>query len=372
MQKKHEHGLIQNMRKMQIDCQNYTIYVNSIKTELTNFLAENSYTKIAVLVDENTKKYCLPLIWDEIDKSRWTIIEVHSGESHKQIKTCELIWKKMLMAGLDRHSLMVNLGGGVIGDMGGFCASTYMRGIDFVHIPTTLLSQVDSSVGGKLGVDLEMVKNIVGMFASPKAVFVDKLFLQTLPTEQIRSGFAEMVKHGLIADTDLWNQCKDIIHAGTTLGPDPNFLTNALLEQTISVKKRVVEKDPYEAGLRKILNYGHTIGHAVETESWNTAVPLLHGEAIFVGMICENHISYCKGKLSKGTMEEVNTFLQKVFYRKDAVSANSQILQHMQKDKKNKNNRIYSALLQDIGSATFHQEISQEEVLESFQYYKNL
>ena len=349
-----------------IDCQDYQVIIGQVKESLESFLANNKYQKIAILIDENSKEFCLPLIEQSIKKYTTSIIEIQSGEENKNLDTCTFIWKSLMKDQFDRHSLLINLGGGVIGDMGGFCASTYMRGFDFIHIPTTLLSQVDSSVGGKLGVDLDMVKNIVGVFANPKTVLVDKEFLKTLPSEQVRSGYAEIVKHGLIEDPELYNDC---IAGFSTNGSD---ISDELLYRSISVKKRVVEIDPRESGLRKILNYGHTIGHAVETHSWDTDSPLLHGEAIYVGMICENFISFKKGMLSEGIMNSVNTAIQSIFYKKDFCDNAESILEYLKKDKKNKNNTVYAALISNIGSAKFHVEITKEEVLDSFNYYKNL
>ena len=263
--------------------------------------------------------------------------------------------------------MIINLGGGVIGDMGGFCASTFMRGIDFVQIPTTLLSQVDSSVGGKLGVDFNMVKNIVGVFNNPQLVIIDREMLDTLPAHEIRSGSAEMVKHGLIADKALY---EDLI--ALNFGPKPPKITDEILYRSIQVKMDVVEKDPYEGNLRKILNYGHTIGHAVETESWNSEKPLLHGEAIYVGMICENYLSFRKGFLPEDLMNEINKTLKSIFYKSDAVNNGTRIIEHMKKDKKNQNKKIFAALINGVGNAIPATEISEEDVLDSLSYYKNI
>ena len=350
---------------MQIDCQDYKISIGAIKASLDHFLENTHYSAVAVLVDQNTRKHCLPLIIDDLHNKKWIVIEIPAGEEYKNLDTCSAIWKKMLINGFDRHSLLINLGGGVIGDMGGFCASTSMRGIDFIHIPTTLLSQVDSSVGGKLGVDLEMVKNMVGVFASPKAVLIDRQFLKTLDERQIRSGFAEMVKHGLIADASLWRECE-------TFGLDPRNFTDSILHRSISIKKSVVERDPKEKGLRKILNFGHTVGHAVETVSWTTESPLLHGEAIFVGMVCEVYLAYAKKLITLETRDYINKKLKTIFYRRSACDHPHEIFNILLKDKKNRQNQIYAALINGIGSAVYEIAISKEEVLESFLYYQKL
>jgi len=242
-----------------------------------------------------------------------------------------------------------------------------MRGIDFIQVPTTLLSQVDSSVGGKLGVDFNMVKNIVGVFNNPALVIIDKDFLQTLDHLQLRSGFAEVVKHGLIADEALYNDLQK-----ETFGLDPKHITYDLLYTSVDIKRQVVEQDPFEKGLRKILNYGHTIGHAVETESWNTDKPLLHGEAIFVGMICENYVASAKSLLDKDVMQKVNKQLKSICFVPNATENAEGILRHMKKDKKNQNNTIFAALINQVGSAIPATKITEEEVLDSLSYYKTL
>lgn len=351
----------------QLKCHGYDINFGSSPKCLTDFLETKSYSKVFILVDENTAAHCLPEIAYSIKDYNHHVIEILAGEDHKNLDTCQYIYSELLNEGADRHSVLVNLGGGVIGDMGGFCAATYMRGIDFIQIPTTLLSQVDSSVGGKLGVDFNMVKNIVGVFSNPALVIIDKALLSTLDQLQLRSGYAEIVKHGLIADANLYNELE-----ATNFGLDPENLTEELLYTSINVKRQVVEEDPFEKGLRKILNYGHSIGHAVETESWNTDNPLLHGEAIYVGMICENYMASAKNLLDSKTMDEVNLKLKTIFHNSAVVENGKEILHHMRKDKKNQNNKMYAALINDIGSAIPATEISEEEVLDSLSYYKNL
>ncbi len=351
----------------ELDCQDYKIIFGSCQKNLSTFLSENAYTLICVLVDENTHKFCFPKISEALSDYQHMVIEISSGEDFKNLETCQEIYSQMLEGGADRQTLMVNLGGGVIGDMGGFCASTYMRGIDFIQIPTTLLSQVDSSVGGKLGVDFEMVKNIVGVFNNPERVLIDPELLKTLDTHQVRSGFAEMIKHGLIADEQLYEDLFSM-----HFGLEPKKITTDIVYRAIQVKKRVVEKDPFEKNLRKILNFGHTLGHAIETESWHLEKPLLHGEAIIVGMICENYIAYLKGLLTNEIMERINQQLKHVFYRDDVVGNAQEIISHMKKDKKNQNKRIFAALIDGVGSAIPATEISEEEVLQSLSYYKNM
>ena len=225
---------------MLISPDNYTIYIQPALDDsgvFTSWLNQHQYSYVYVLCDDNTLQYCYPHVKQFLPTH--TCITIPSGESEKNIETCKYLWQQFTDAQADRKSLLINLGGGVIGDMGGFVASTYKRGFDFINIPTTLLSQVDASVGGKLEIDFNGVKNIIGLFQNPKAVFISPEFLSTLPFEQLRSGFSEVLKHGLIYNAEYWHQQKG----------------NAVQLNT----------DPFESGLRKILNFGHTIGHAIET-----------------------------------------------------------------------------------------------------------
>src|SRR5471030_2674109 len=237
----------------------YPIYFDNTLTELVKFINQGSYSRFFILTDENTAKYCLPLVREKIDNlDNFDIIEINAGEESKDIDFCIGIWKMLIDFGADRQSLMINLGGGVISDLGGFAASTFKRGIDFVHVPTTLLSQVDASVGGKTGIDIDSIKNIIGTFTQPKAVFIEYRFLNSLPARQILSGTAEMLKHGLICDAAYWELLKN------------SDLTNPSVEliyHSVEIKNKVVIEDPRETGIRKSLNFGHTIGHAVETFS---------------------------------------------------------------------------------------------------------
>lgn len=350
-----------------LDCHDYSIVFGSSPKCLATYLESKSYSQIFVLVDENTAKYCLPRIKESLLPYSHHIIEISSGEDFKNLETCQEIYHQMLENQADRHALLINLGGGVIGDMGGFCASTFMRGIDFIQVPTTLLSQVDSSVGGKLGVDFNMVKNIIGVFNNPQLVIIDKEMLNSLPKNQLRSGYAEIIKHGLIADKSLY---EDLL--SQSFGLEPKNITEELLYRSILVKKNIVEEDPYEKNLRKVLNYGHTIGHAIETESWNLDAPLLHGEAVIAGMMCENYLAYAKGIMSESLMNEINDALKSFFFRPKAIVNEKGIIEHIRKDKKNQNKIIFAALINNIGSAIPATEISDEEVLDSLSYYKNI
>ena len=316
-----------------IDASNYSIWVGE---ESLSKLEVKSYSKVAILVDENTKKYCLNKI-PKIDQA--IIIEIPSGEKNKNINTCNLIWKKLTHHAFDRNSILINLGGGVIGDIGGFCASAYKRGIDFIHIPTTLLAMADASIGGKVAVNFENFKNQIGLFANPKSVLIDTSFLNTLPEIELRSGFAEIVKHALISDKDLWNTIIDT--------PFQNLNWQDMIQLSVELKNKITLNDPKENNERKKLNFGHTFGHAIESYYLKKRTPILHGQAIFIGMILEAEIS----NLSKTEKNEIKNYILSNFslpYR----PSKEKLLFFLQNDKKNNNEKINFSLLNGIGNCT--------------------
>jgi 3-dehydroquinate synthase len=265
----------------------------------------------------------------------------------------------------DRKSLMINLGGGVITDMGGFVASTYKRGIDFVNIPTTLLSQVDASVGGKTGIDIDNVKNMVGTFTLPKAVFIEHEFLNTLSERESLSGFAEVIKHGLIADKAYYQTLKN-----------SNFkqLDPAIVLRSVEIKNQVVTEDPKEQNLRKILNFGHTIGHAVESYALNhDQKPLTHGEAIAIGMICEAFLSQRYNHLEEAELKDITSYITSL-YPKYTIAQDSfeTLLKLMQSDKKNEHGQILFSLLDHIGHCEYNCRVTEKDILESLVYYNSI
>lgn len=341
----------------------YDIFIGESKGALSEFLRMGRYSKIAILTDGNTKRHCLPLVLKN-GSIEADVIEISSGELHKNINTCQLIWKEMMRLGLDRRSLLINLGGGVIGDMGGFCAATYLRGIDFVQIPTTLLSQVDASVGGKLAVDFNFVKNCIGVFQNPRAVFVDPVFLKTLPEREIRSGFAEIIKHALIADAVLWKDLQKIQSLRYVDWP-------AYLAPSLSIKKRIVEEDPTEKSIRKALNFGHTVGHAVESFSLQTDNPLLHGEAVALGIVCESWLSHRVSGLPEADLTEIVAFVRQFYPAYPLMpEAFPAIFELMKKDKKNESGRINFTLLFAAGKAAIDQFCEDALIRESLQFYQ--
>jgi 3-dehydroquinate synthase len=348
-----------------IQSNTYNIYFEDSLNELTRFIDNGKYSKFFILTDENTGEHCLPLVKEAIGDRAFDIIEINAGEESKDIDFCIGVWKMLIDFGADRQSLLVNLGGGVISDLGGFAASTFKRGIDFVHVPTTLLSQVDASVGGKTGIDIDSIKNIIGTFTQPKAVFIDYRFLQTLPERQILSGNAEMLKHGLICDAAYWNKLKN---------SDLKNPSAELVYISVGIKNKVVIADPHEKNIRKSLNFGHTIGHAVDTYSLlNDEDSLSHGEAIAIGMICEAYLSHKKAKLTAAELSEITEVLMALYPRYPLKeSYNETLLEYMLKDKKNQNGQINCTLLDAIGQFKIDNNCTKEELFEALAYYAGL
>src|SRR6478609_3097389 len=325
---------------------------------LSGFLSKSQPSSIAVLVDEHTEAYCYPLIEKTLPQHK--VIRVHSGEEHKNLTTCAQIWQQLTDLNMDRHGLLVILGGGVLGDMGGFCAATYKRGIDFLIMPTTLLAQVDASVGGKLGIDFQHLKNHIGLFQEPGSTLISTDFLKTLPDRELRSGFAEVIKHCLISDAAMW----EVIRTKDLLAQD----WKGLVKHSVEFKWSVVSEDPREKGLRKVLNFGHTVGHAVEGYFLEQGNRIFHGEAIAIGMICESYLAQQKNLLSQASLDQITTYLLKIFGKVELPTSYESIIEGMRQDKKNKGKKILMALTKGIGQAVWDIEIREEEIKSSLSY----
>jgi 3-dehydroquinate synthase len=338
-----------------------SVVISPIAESLSAFLTDHKYTKIHVIVDEKTKRFCYPIIKPLLPKH--TLTQIKSGEEQKNLATCENIWLGMTNGELDRHSLVINLGGGVIGDMGGFCAATYKRGVDFIQIPTTLLSQVDASVGGKLGIDFHGFKNHIGVFNIPKTVLIDPNFLATLAPKEIRSGFAEIVKHCLIMDGSKWESIR------RTDFEEQNFAD--LIAHSVAIKQEVVAIDPTEKGLRKILNFGHTLGHAIETYFLGKPkLHLLHGEAIAAGMICEAFISFRRGMIDEKTLANIEEFIFSVYGKATIqVTEIEAIIALTAQDKKNKGKEVRFSLLEAAGKCGYDFAVAPSEMKQALEYY---
>ena len=350
-----------------ITANNYSVYFDSKGYEtLAEMLKPSHYSKIFILVDENTSQYCLPHLLNHLaTEIEIEIIELEVGEIHKNIATCTEVWGALSDLGGDRKSILINLGGGVISDLGGFVACTFKRGIDFINIPTTLLSMVDASIGGKNGVDLGNLKNQIGIIREPKAVIVDTQFLSTLPQNEMRSGLAEMLKHGLIFDKKYWDKFKDLKSLNTD-----NL--NELIHQSIEIKNEIVCEDLTENGIRKSLNFGHTLGHAIESyflENDNKT-SLLHGEAITVGMILESFISREKELLTNEEYQEIKYIINDIFERIEFSQIDiEKIIELLIFDKKNEFGKVQFALLDGIGKIKINQESDNKLIYRAFEDY---
>lgn len=332
--------------------------------DLNQFLKNRAFDKVVVLVDENTHTHCYPLLKPYLPEH--TLIQIKSGEENKTLATCEHVWQQLTEVRASRWSLLLNVGGGVIGDLGGFCAGVFKRGIYFVQVPTTLLAQVDASVGGKTGIDFHGLKNHLGVFQEPLKVFINPDFLQTLPDREIKSGYAEIIKHWLIADADSFEEQRYV-----------GLMTQdwtTLIRDSVAIKARIVSADPRENGLRKILNFGHTIGHAVETFLMgHPGRRLLHGEAIAVGMLCEGYLSVQKNLLSSSDFSKIELFLFSIYEKANLLPGElKQISALALQDKKNTGSTINCTLLEGIGKAVYDQPITLPEIEASLQYYRSL
>ncbi|MDG1394390.1 MAG: 3-dehydroquinate synthase [Flavobacteriaceae bacterium] len=345
----------------------YSIHFNDrCYKELNTYLETSNFSKIFILVDSNTHLHCLPKFLANIHvEMALEIIEMEAGEINKTLDTCTQIWHSLSDLDGDRKSLIINLGGGVVTDLGGFVASTFKRGVSFVNVPTSLLAMVDASVGGKTGVDLGTIKNQIGVINFSDMVLVDPSFLETLPKEEMRSGLAEMLKHGLIKNADYWNRLCDLKELNISD-------LEGLIHESITLKNEVVKRDPNEQGERKQLNYGHTLGHAIESYCLDNdnLKTLLHGEAIAAGMIMEGYLSHKTCGLSEAELLQIkNTF--KAIYGSVDFSKNdkSSIIELLKYDKKNSHGQIKYALLESIGSCLVDVIVEDHLIDEAFKYY---
>lgn len=345
---------------------NYSIEFGALSRQHFDWLKARNYAGWVVFVDSNTHRDCLPLIEEFLDHENVVVIEAPEGELHKHLGTCQDLWSDLFAAGVGRRWCAICLGGGVLEDMAGFVSSTFKRGIDFLQIPTTLLSMVDSSVGGKLGVDFQGLKNSIGVFNNPIAVWIDPVFLQTLPAREIRSGYAEMVKHALIADQDQWQRLRMITDLEAVDW-------QRLIPDSVRIKRNVVLEDPFEQGLRKSLNFGHTIGHAIESYWLDTDARLLHGEAIGAGMIMEAWLSVQLGEMVEADLGPVVSYLHATYgHQAIPEDAFPQLLDIMRQDKKNEDARINFTVLTQPGKAKVNATAPEDMIERGMRYYNLL
>lgn len=352
-----------------IEANGYSIFFNAESYEVLNqHVAQKAYSGIFIITDTNSNEQCLPQLLSNLTTEiNIEIIEIEPGEESKNIDTCVEVWKILTDFGADRKSLIINLGGGVVTDLGGFVASTFKRGIAFIHIPTTLLAMVDASVGGKNGVDLGALKNQIGVISNPEMVLIDTAFLDSLPQNQMRSGLAEMLKHGLIFDKTYWNRFTDLSKIDFA-----DF--DALIHRSVTIKNTIVMQDPTENGIRKALNYGHTIGHAIESYFLQnpTKETLLHGEAIAAGMVLEAFMSLSGNKINSKEYYEIKNVINGIYKRIIFDDADlGPILELLIHDKKNEYGNIQFALLDGIGGISINQNVENEIIMQAFHDYKS-
>jgi 3-dehydroquinate synthase len=348
------------MKSMKIEGKYCQVEIGSILNGgFQSFLKAFENQQILIIVDENTHDYCLEyLITSFPELERAEIMLLPNGEENKVMEVCFQVWQAFTEYKVERKDLVINLGGGVVTDMGGFIASVYKRGLTFIHIPTTLLGMVDAAIGGKNGIDLNGFKNQLGTITQPARVFVDAGFLSTLPPEEIFSGYAEMLKHALIGDAKLWEEIRHI-------QSEEALIQEAVILQSIRVKTNIIEQDPFEGGLRKKLNFGHTVGHALESYFFQST-PISHGHAVALGMIAESFVSMKRGILSKEAYKDIESTIIRSFpmieLNADDVSI---VISLMYQDKKNIAGQIRSCLLEGIGTCSFDHHLTEEEIGES-------
>lgn len=345
----------------------YSIHFNSTcYTELNALLQRSNFSKIFVIVDSNTHNFCYANFISKIETNlEIEIIEIEAGEIHKTIDTCVGVWNALSDLNADRKSLIINLGGGVVTDLGGFVASTYRRGIKYINVPTSLLAMVDASVGGKTGVDLNNLKNQIGVINTPKMILIDTHFLDTLPEDELRSGFAEMLKHGLIKTRVYWDALKDFSFQSLKDLDD-------LIYESIIIKQNIIDIDPFEDNLRKTLNFGHTLGHAIE--SYYLSNPdkpnLLHGEAVAIGMVLACYLSSKLCDFSEEKNQEIKDVVTKIFGRITINEADfDPIIELLKHDKKNEHGNVNFVLLEAIGKPKINCLVENSLIVDAFKFY---
>lgn len=345
----------------------HIIFGNYFYERLANLLKINNYSSVFILTDSHTYEFCLPRFLENlITDKRIEIIEVDAGEENKNIDTCTAIWQTLTDLGADRKTLFITLGGGMITDLGGFVAATFKRGIDCINVPTSLLAMVDASVGGKTGIDFNGFKNEIGAFSVPKLVGIDTEFLATLPREEWLSGWAEMLKHGLIADYAYWQQL-------TELSKIETLDIEQLIYRSIEIKNDVVLEDFTEQNVRKTLNFGHTVGHAFESNCLKHQKTVKHGFAIAEGMIVEAYLSWKKNLITEEYFNEIQTKIREIYPKIDFSAAeNQEIIALMYHDKKNIDQKLYFVLLSDKSKVIYNQLVTESEVHKALDYYSRV
>ena len=354
------------------------IMVTDLERELGEAIGACKADRLFVLTDETTHSLCLPVVKDFGCLSSAGMITIPAGDTNKSLESVCHVWSELQRLGATRHSLMINLGGGMVTDLGGFAASTFKRGIQYINIPTTLLSMVDASVGGKTGFNFGGLKNEIGVFSIPRRVLLDTTFLRTLDRENILSGYAEMLKHGLISDDETWAELLNFCPEDCVAPAAPGSLAHLeslrhlqqMLARSVAVKQRIVEEDPTEHGIRKALNLGHTIGHAFESLAMQRN-PILHGYAVAYGLVCELYLSVMKTGFPVDRMRQTVSFIHENYGRMPITCDDYPLLlELMTHDKKNTAGTINFTLLGAIGDIRIDQTATKEEITEALDFYR--
>lgn len=342
------------------------ILCQNLERDLAEAISLCPYDKLFMLVDEHTQTLCLPLLSGFNCLKEAETITIGAGDVHKNIETLASVWKELGDRGATRHSLMINLGGGMVTDLGGFAASTFKRGIRYINIPTTLLAMVDASVGGKTGINFNGLKNEIGVFSPASCVLIDTQFLKTLDIQNLLSGYAEMLKHGIISTTEHWAEL---------LNFDMNRIDykalQVLVAQSVQIKEDIVEQDPFEKGIRKALNVGHTAGHAFESLALESGHPILHGYAVAWGIVCELYLSYCKAGFPKEKLRQTIRFIKEHYgVLPFDCKQYDRLYEFMTHDKKNTAGIINFTLMGEIGDIRINQRATKEEILDMLDFYR--
>lgn len=341
------------------------LYSNNVDATLKSFIEGGNYNAVMVLVDSNTRQLALPLL---PCLSHTGIIEIAPGDDNKNLDTLSHVWSEMEQCGATRHSLLINLGGGMVTDMGGFAAASFKRGIDFINVPTTLLSAVDAAIGGKTGINFNGLKNEVGAFAPAKAVIVSTIFFSTLPEQEFKSGFAEMLKHAMLSNKQQYLKLLNFDFK--------NINFNKFLEQlrtSIQIKQNIVERDPTEQGIRKTLNLGHTVGHAFESKALSDDNTVPHGYAVAWGLVVESVLSHIMLKFPSDDLYELAHFVKENYGTFHITCDNyDQILDLMRHDKKSHGGEINCTLLKECGIPTINNTINEDDLKAALDIYRDL
>ena len=346
-------------------CKQEILLSEHLTETLGKALDKCAYDKLFVLTDEHTRELCLPLVDTCLPAGR-ELITIAPGDCHKNLETLAYVWNELSNRKGTRRSLMLNLGGGMVTDLGGFAAATFKRGITYINIPTTLLAMVDASAGGKTGINFNGLKNEIGAFSPARFVLLDTEFLRSLDDENIRSGYAEMLKHGLISDTEHWAELLNFDPAR----PDYDAL-RSLVSRSVSIKERIVEQDPREKGIRKALNFGHTAGHAFESLALEQGQPRLHGYAVAWGIVCELYLSCLRTGFPKDKLRQTVQFIKETYGTFDFdCKQYDRLYEFMTHDKKNESDAVNFTLLADVGNIRINQTAGRKEIFEMLDFYR--